>query len=759
MFCNKCGSELNENGECLNCKRKEESEKSKLENEIKPKIKKKKVKKKKSGCLIVLMLIVLLFLVFKVVIPFVKNKLEANDQKEIEKIQELTSSEKIKKDFEEGNISEDKYVQQLAYEEFEKSKMDSKYKSNNNDRMFNNVFDIAKKYQNKLSKETVRYLYEKANLSEIEFSSDSQKGDNNYKEYGAVYAGSADMKQTITKVKLSKNNNFLIWYTDKGKSKVSDKDVEKLSDEIEDVVKKIEDEYNIKYQYSSSMNSSQASSSTRGEMCMILQKNNIDNNYLQKAMNIYLYNSDSLEESEATLAYYVQDLSWLTTLLLSFSDTEYAGVPYFPYIVIRPSEVKNSENLKLIYTHELFHHFQKYYCGDGKYKDASSGDFTSETTANWVSASINDSKDEKNVFSGWATHYVLNSNKTINTESGYQSFTFAKVYEEIVTDGKKKMLESMKYEDALGFLVKSAGEKFPEVMMELAKRNVTNEYEHQTFKAYKLPKNTKKLSESYQKNEENVLGYAMNYYYIEKANFKNNTYIDISSENNLNYVIIGRKNVVGLKSNNYSEIKRGSLRKDSLEIETQKYFEDYDQIIIAIINPNKPSLRYNINCMRENFFKLVSADDMTNREKREEIYQKNDYIEIKIKDIKELLNSIINIGEAGIQDGDNESVRSQISNAMEELNNENIQLDKFNTVRIYELDLGKISLTEDVNDRIKKMYSGLTFKVFDKTNPQGLRICVGVNIGALSKNKFNFYLVFTDDAGNANAYLVEILEN
>ena len=87
------------------------------------------------------------------------------------------------------------------------------------------------------------------------------------------------------------------------------------------------------------------------------------------------------------------------------------------------------------------------------------------------------------------------------------------------------------------------------------------------------------------------------------------------------------------------------------------------------------------------------------------------------------------------------------------------QLDKFNTVRIYELDLGKISLTEDVNDRIKKMYSGLTFKVFDKTNPQGLRICVGVNIGALSKNKFNFYLVFTDDVGNANAYLVEILEN
>lgn len=29
----------------------------------------------------------------------------------------------------------------------------------------------------------------------------------------------------------------------------------------------------------------------------------------------------------------------------------------------------------------------------------------------------------------------------------------------------------------------------------------------------------------------------------------------------------------------------------------------------------------------------------------------------------------------------------------------------------------------------------------------------------LSKNKFNFYLVFTDDAENANAYLVEILEN
>ena len=90
--------------------------------------------------------------------------------------------------------------------------------------------------------------------------------------------------------------------------------------------------------------------------------------------------------------------------------------------------------------------------------------------------------------------------RNINDAHKYAKNTiliFAKVYEEIVTDGKKKMLESMKYEDALGFLVKSAGEKFPEVMMELAKRNVTNEYEHQTFKAYKLPKNTKKLSESY----------------------------------------------------------------------------------------------------------------------------------------------------------------------------------------------------------------------------------------------------------------------
>ena len=85
-------------------------------------------KKKKSGCLIAFIIFVLL-IVIAVSIPFVINKIKANKQAKREALMELTSAEKIYEDFEKGNITADEYIMQLAYDEYDKSKMNSKYAS------------------------------------------------------------------------------------------------------------------------------------------------------------------------------------------------------------------------------------------------------------------------------------------------------------------------------------------------------------------------------------------------------------------------------------------------------------------------------------------------------------------------------------------------------------------------------------------------------------------------------------------------------
>ena len=766
MFCNKCGKELDQNGKCPNCDY----------NEVKPEYSGKKKKRKKSGCLIVLILILCLILTFTVIVPFVKNKIAEHKQNRIEALMELTSSEKIGEDFESGNITADEYIKQLAYEAFDKSKMNSKYQSNNNNfRMFNNVFEEAEKYQNELSDDTIIYLYKKACLSDTEFTTNPKKGDSGFSEYGAVYAASHDdsLRTSINKVKLSKNKQFLIWYTDTGDSKVKDKDVEKLADEIEDTVKKIEDNYNITYKYTATSGTgSSEQKKTKDEMKKILKENDIDEKYIDEVMNIYICYTNMLKNEEtAALAYYVPQMEWLLKKASAAFDDgslgEITSVPHFPYVNVSPSSLKDESELKLVYTHELFHHFQKLYCGDGKFVDPKAGEFTVETTANWGAASLNDSKNKDNIMSDWATRDVLKSDTQLDKVQnsghyGYAGLCFAKVYEDVVDDGKTKLLESMKYKDAMKYLVESAGDKFSDVMVELAKRNVTNDYEHQTFKSNELPENSLDLTMELSKNEELVSSYAMKYYYLEKSNFKYNTYVDVvpSMSNYLNYVIFGEK------SGKYVVIESGNIGKEGFTIETDKYFKDYNKIIFAVVNAKDLPWSYTITTVKEKVINTIKAGQNAKTSlNRRAIFDKGEYMELHVDSFTSILKSLTNFGKElgtlGTQETDDEDVKNAIEKQMSELDRLDKDIDEFNkanlnVVRVYSIPIDKSVDKNSLHSNIKDSYPGMKFKIVDITTEDNARITVGAVLNLFSDNKYSFYVVCTPEIGDSFAYFVEV---
>lgn len=797
MFCNKCGNVLDENGKCSNCNnlnKKIDVENMQYnstqnlnsnihsmnnQNLNNQNINTKKVKKrKKSGCLIVFLLIILILVGIFWGVPFVKNKIEKHRQNNIEALKELTSSEKMRKDFEEGIITADKYVKQLAYENFEADKVDDKYKSKNKEILYNHVLDIAKEHQNELSKDTLIYLYKKFCLSDVKFDVNAKKSDLDNPTYGAVYAAHDDsLRTTISKAKLSNNKRFLIWYTDTGDSKVSEKDVEQLANEIEEVVGKLEEESGISYKFENfSGTGTGESSKTKKKMKEILSANNIDEKYIDDCLNIYMCYTNHLkkDDDKSAVAYYVSNMDWLLKKIGGLADGivgdgglgEYSSVPNFPYVNIRPDATKNKQELKLIYTHELFHHFQKYHCGNGKYRDDKSGNFTVETTANWMSAKVNDSTNKKNFMSNWATRYVLNCDKTLDKvcggeRAGYANFVFAEIYANTVKDGKKKMLDSMKYEDALKYLVEQAGDKFDDVMIELSKQNILNDFENQTFKAYELPENSLDLSMAYAKHKEHVSEYSMRYYFLDKKNFKYNTFIDISAKyGNLNYVLIGKK------GSKYSFIEKGEFGySNNFSIETDKYFKDYDQIILSIVNSDFISRDCEIMTIKEQLCKtLLSVSDVNNSAKRQVIFDNGEFLELHVSDLSSLLKSLTNLakesGNLALQESNDKTVQEGVQELFKQLDSfdEGVEQlnNKVNVVRIASIPIKKNLSNEDIHEDIKNLYSGFKFKIVDTKPDANTRITVGLITNMFSNNKFSFYVVCTSKNSDSFAYFVEI---
>ena len=569
-------------------------------------------KSKKFIVFLVLLLIVIIgiitFIIFKddnitFEDPFNDiSELSLNNLKGNKDIVEL--SYVLKDDYNKGNINADKYIMQYAYSLFEPDKLDSKYQNiKNYDIGILPLMEQANELANSLSDETILYILKKVFLTNFKTKENSSvsgmSNTNNSYSVQKLLSEDNDLSM-LTNVILSKSGNFLVYYTKEGKSAITDEYARKIADYLEEIVVFYEQEYGLKYKYSAEFNVDIFTTVDIKSIIKstVLNKAGIDQKYLKTAMPIYIIDTDI--ENTNTLGYYVATISqfkiFVSRVYGIFADlgleidqtlSTYA-LPFF----VASSSVTDFDNMKLVLSHELFHHYQKYICGNGEYEYCSSGNFTEETTANFVASHKFGNGINDNILNHHATFYSSNSFESINfVGNGYASFVFADNYSNIVPNGSEKLFNSLKSENALNSLYENSSGKYKEVMLSTAKNNLLQNYEYSSFLSIDdgvtiYPPNYQDLSG----NDSFDINYSsIHYYYLSTSDFdKENQFIVSSNEsNNLTLLLFV------WKDGKYQYIYTHNFNKEF--VININEFKLYDELVVAIVNSSiENSYNYNV---------------------------------------------------------------------------------------------------------------------------------------------------------------------
>ena len=115
------------------------------------------------------------------------------------------------------------------------------------------------------------------------------------------------------------------------------------------------------------------------------------------------------------------------------------------------SPLKDFEDKKIVLSHELFYHYQKYICGNGSYSDYPSGNFTVETTADQAAIQVVGVNKTGTAINNHAGSYIINGETIINqVGDGYGAFVFATNYAtSMVRNDANYMFNSMKTIDTI----------------------------------------------------------------------------------------------------------------------------------------------------------------------------------------------------------------------------------------------------------------------------------------------------------------------
>ena len=610
-YCTNCGSENNVDAEyCINCGN------SLVTKTVVPTEAPKK-KKKKGG--LVALIVILLIAGLIVGGIFLYKKLTYfedpfGDLSEIDStINTKTVLGQLEEDLNSGKITKDEYIKQLAYSVKEPVLVSESYSGLDNDfNDMNYLFSKANEMANDLSTETVKYLYDIFMMNDVEWDVEeevsTEENDSVYEyEVQRVVKSNAGHLNKLDHVKLSKNGNFLVYYTTDGRNAVSNSKAKKLADYLEDVVSYYKSEYGYDFKYEQVDSAPFAPiellyKMTKPTAALLLKKNDIDTKYLDTAMPIYIIDIDS--ENTNIPAWYCETFQFGDQLMASVVDVFYdnmqvdtARATYaFPYVVVDSNSFKNFDNTKVLVGHEMFHHYQKYICGNGSYARCSSGLFTVETTADLSGLKASKNYNKKTALNGHAVWYiqgVTNSIDKIQTKKhgaasiGYPAFIFGYNYAEIVPNGNKIINESSKSTNALKYLKDNSSGKYDEAFISMAKKNLTLDYKYKSLIPYNddgspiYPKKQDNLMMNILRSY-NVEYSAINYFYYDPWYVKDaldHTQIKFESSSNTSelYVVLFVK-----EKGKYKDVYTHNLSTPF--VIDAKEFVYYDEIAFAVVN-------------------------------------------------------------------------------------------------------------------------------------------------------------------------------
>lgn len=622
MKCNNCNAEIVNGAEfCGNCG----SKIIKTQDNVKH-LNSKPTNKKSSKKLFVILGIIFIAIVAIIVITIIVNKNNkfkdpfedidnltsldvSNSTKEHKEINSFVKN--IEEDYANGNISKDDYIMQLAYSIYDNSKLNYKYKNTSLD--YNNPIDLFKKafsIKDELSNETLVYLFEKYTLSDVvwDIEEDTKiSGTSNKNLYDYEVMPMVNKNANLSKLSdviLSNNKNFLVYYTTEGLNAITKSQGEKIASFLESTVgnykSKFDLNYNFKSQYdfwSGSALSTCPTGSAKGNACKLLKKNNIDIKYLDTAMPVFIIDTDA--NNTGVFGYYVPPIGGLAEVVLKVSDifsdmgtqldnimTTYS----FPFFVVS-SSLDDFDNTKIVLAHELFHHYQKYICGNGEYGECTSTNFTIETTADYAASSVAGVNKTGTAINGHAGMFIADIDSSLDKVGykdfgdsglGYGAFVFAHNYASVVSNGYNNLFDSMKTTDTLKYLYDKSGGKYKDILITTAKKSLTLNYSNKLLIGNEngkilYPKNYKDIGKTNNTQTININYSSMNYYYINPQDYGEKSQLSFEgNSNNLTLLLFLKEN------NSYKCLYEYSLNKEF--VINLNDFNNYQEIAIGIVN-------------------------------------------------------------------------------------------------------------------------------------------------------------------------------
>lgn len=469
------------------------------------------------------------------------------------------------------------------------------------------IFDeLDKKIPNITEQEALKLLQHALGADHFEINADASSNISTKKPslFTANASALTQSMSKLNKVILTRNENFVIFYTDTGDDKIADEQVRIIGDKLETIVEEYKNKFGLEYITAQIWFNGAVSKSQIQE---VLRNNGVDENILDTKMPIYI--ADPYEEESLTAAFYagyanvdagVNIVKKLGDLFdvngWSFSNS----MPTFPNLVIRP-EYAVDESFEEILTHELGHHYEAMYCYSTSGEECKAGLFPSEAISNFFAAQISQSdaigtviNDHHDIYLDYACNPIDSIKTTASkvcgssgysysqsTFEGYPPFAFLQNYYEIVPGSVKIFLEANNRENPLEYLYEQAGkEAFQKIMIQLSERNITSEYnlKNNILKSFELPHGETLLPLDFWDQSYFVSKASSNYYYLTTTNKKNSKLTIKFNTDTLALSVFGKK----INDDNWQKIVSGNTEKEYLyEIGDSP---EYDQMIFVVTN-------------------------------------------------------------------------------------------------------------------------------------------------------------------------------
>lgn len=577
--------------------------------------------KKKTTFFVMICFVVVLFITVGVILIYNSSKFDDpfenidkitfnNDEiKTLHQRPESSVLESIEKDFNNGYLSSDEYVMQLLYSIYDYNSLSDNYKGYSRGIEPTQLIDIAYQLIDELSYDTLASILEKYFLGHVKWNVDDNflsDVSNKNKSFHLNYLGASENDVSkLDNVILSNNNNFLIYYTTSGANAITKSEAEFIAKSLEFAVSSIKNTFGLDFVYEPKIDDLAAATSVitfgkdnRSKAISLLKKNKINIEHIDKALPVFVIDTDSA--NTGIHAFYSGYMPELAELIVRYEALKEENVHYAsiitsytsPFMVVG-SELSNFNNTQLVATHELSHHYEKYICGYGVYSNCESGHFTKETIANFVASSVVKLNNQDTFLNDQAVSFVEDIESSIDKigikyggekASGYGQFIFAHNYAQIVPNGENYLFDSMNSVEPLKHLYDRAAGKYDDVLLSVAKKNMTLEYDNKLLIPFDTeanriiyPYNYKDIEATSSKVVNTIDYSSMHYYYINPRSFSVKSTLTFEGVENELFLLMFVKN-----GDSYEFLHSQTLN-DVFTINLDD-FSYYPELVIAIVN-------------------------------------------------------------------------------------------------------------------------------------------------------------------------------